>query len=433
MTEKNTNFDFSALLSTYCDKNMRVKFLDTVNGKAVSSLTLNSFSSLKKDILYYCKDLLPSSVDKRILYFDKEENKMGKSLLHFGGAFYIMDASSSIISYYLTPLLGKTPCVLDMCAAPGGKSIALSFRKQDALIVSNDISYTRALEIAKNTDRLGLANILSMSMDPLKINLPPLFDVILLDVPCSGSGMIRKEPKMKEDWSMEKVQHLLPIQENLLDKAYTLLKKDGILAYSTCSLSIEEDEDQIQKFIRKHPDIEEIKVKVSEDIIPGKYGYHLIPGIYKGEGIYYCFLRKKEGQAYTPDEIKYKIASPVSSLKVFPYRKNQFLLPRMYKELSSLPYIVPGIKQLDDSPHPKCPFDHAYSKVCEDIPLLEITKEQAFLYADGQEITLSSSEEDGLKVICYEGLRLGFGKKVRNKLKNYLPKGLKTHLEDIES
>jgi 16S rRNA C967 or C1407 C5-methylase (RsmB/RsmF family) len=421
------NFDFASLLRQYSDKNVIDKFKVVLTKKAVSSFLINpnviTAETIEKDLTPLTKD----PQDPLLFRYDREALPLGKSLLHAGGAFYILDPSSAAISYYLKDLVAKDPLVLDMAAAPGGKSIAFSFRRPDSLIVANDLSYSRALEIAKNTDRLGLTNILSLSLDLQALRVASCFDLVILDAPCSGSGMIRKDEAMAADWSPEKVSRLLPVQEALLEKGYSLLKKGGILAYSTCSLSVEEDEDQITAFLKRHPQAEEIKIKVPDTIITGKAGYHLIPGVYDGEGIYFAFIRKNEGSPYVAHEIKYE-ASPVPGLHAFRYRKNLFFLSRMVGELSNLPYLVPGIKQLDDSDHPKCLYDHAYSKVSPEIPLLELSKEEALLYESGQELSVSSSLADGLVILTYQSLRLGFGKKLGKKVKNYLPKGLRQNL-----
>ncbi|MFA6860986.1 MAG: hypothetical protein WCR56_01160 [Bacilli bacterium] len=427
-----TKMDYSLLVAPYCSKEQQTCFMAGLKEKAITSLLLNSSKLNKETLLKSYPDLNEDQKDTYLFRFDKEEEQLGKSLLHFGGGFYILDPSSAAISYYLSPLVKKNPLVLDLCAAPGGKSIAFSLRRPDSLIVANDISYQRAVEITKNTDRLGMSNILSLSLDPTRISLPSLFDLVILDAPCSGSGMIRKDPEMEKDWSLEKMNHLLPIQAYLLDKAYECLKKDGLLAYSTCSLSIEEDEEQIKSFIKKHPDMKVEKIPVSKDIVSGvsKLGYHLIPGVYQGEGIYFIFLRKTSGAEVIDEEIKYKVASPIPGMKVFAYRKNEFLVPKMTRELSSLPFIAPGIKIHDDTEHPKCPFDHAYSKVNQNLKTLELTKEEAIAYALGNEVTIHSDMADGLLILTYQGLRLGFGKKVGIRIKNYLPKGLRANLTD---
>lgn len=398
-----------------------------LTGKPVSGILLNKSAFEKETFVKVFPQAKQDPDDPLLFRFDKETLPLGKSLFHFGGGGYILDPSSATISLYLAPLLSEKPLVMDLAAAPGGKSIALALRRQDCLIVANDYSYSRALEIPKNTDRLGLSSILALSLDPQTLALPPLFDAIILDAPCSGSGMIRKNPAMLDDWSEEKVNRLLPLQEALLEKASSLLQKDGILAYSTCSLSSSEDEDQIERFLKRHPEFENVSLMPKATMIKGRHGLgiHLIPGVFDGEGIYFCFLRKKDGKRIEESLLASASVSPVPGLSVFSCRKNEYLLPRMYGALAHLPFLTPGIKIHNDEPHPKCAFDHAYSKVALGLPFFELTPEEARSYASGEEVRISSVAPDGLGIAFYQGLRLGFGKKIGNRLKNYLPKGLR--------
>ena len=413
------NFDFSTLVKPYLSDEDCDKFRQSLNDEPISSFIVNT--TINHDFNFDDRMIVQDKDDKLLYRFNKDEERLGKSLFHFAGAFYILDPSSATISYYLKDYLPDNFVSLDLCGAPGGKSIALSMRRNDGLYLCNDISFTRANEITKNADRLGLNNLYSLSIDPERINLGPIFDCLILDVPCSGSGMIRKEPKMKEDWSIEKVQRLLPIQANLLEKAYSLLKAGGILAYSTCSLSLEEDEEQIAMFLKAHPDMSEIKVKTRDGMREGKFGYHMVPGIFDGEGIYFCLLRKEGTSNFKFTQTKTKDSN-------FTFGKNKYKTPIMYDEIAKLNFLSPGRKINDSSEHPKCEFDHAYSKVCDSYPIIEVSKEQGIEYAKGNEIKCDSNVKDGLVILSYEGCRLGFGKKVGNKIKNYLPKGLRENL-----
>lgn len=422
---------FSELLSPYCSEEEKEQFLSHLDDTPVSSFILNTYHNYTPSFPSIRKD----EEDSLLYLFDKDDVALGKSADHFSGAFYILDPSSATISYYLKDYLKKDFNCLDLCGAPGGKTISLAMRRKDGFYLCNDISYQRANEIRKNVERLGLTNVLSLSIDPINISSDLLFDCIILDVPCSGSGMIRKEEKMKEDWSTDKVERLLPIQKNLLEKGYQLLKKDGILAYSTCSLSIEEDEIQVKEFLSRHNDMEQIMISPKKGMKVGKdnLGYHMIPGLFEGEGIYFCLLKKKDGHLSSFTALnktgRYKETDKI----IFDYRKNSYVVDKMYKEISSLPYIAPGIKIKDDSPHPKCEFDHAYSKIAADINHIDIDEKSAIEYIKGNEIKTDQNGKDGLCVVTYKSIPLGFGKKVKDKIKNYLPKGLRESILPLET
>lgn len=421
-------YDFSSLL-TYCSPEEIEKFKEGLNQPSVSSLILNTSKFTSSQLEDTFSDLKKDDTDHLLYRFSKEEDRMGKTLEHFAGAFYILDPSSGVISSYLEKLLPKNFVSLDLCAAPGGKTIAMDLRRKDGLYLANDIAFDRAIEISKNAQRLSLANILTLSIDPVKLSLPEMFDLVILDAPCSGSGMIRKEPKMAKDYSEEKVTRLLPIQENLLEKAYECTKKDGIIAYSTCSLSIKEDEEQVKSFMKRHPDVEMIPLSPKEGMVIGKenIGYHMIPGIYDGEGIYFVLLRKTKGDAYQLNQSK-DVKKYNDELMSLSFKGNTYLLSKFYQEFSKLPFIAPGMKVYDKSEHPKCEYDHAYSKVSDDIQLVEIDRQSALSYVQGNEVKIDSAIKDGLVILVYQKMRLGLGKNVKGKVKNYLPKGLRSNL-----
>ena len=421
-------YDFSSLL-TYCSPEEIGKFKEGLNQPSVSSLILNAGKYTSSQLEETFSDLKKDDTDPLLYRFSKEEDRMGKTLEHFAGAFYILDPSSGVISSYLEKLLPKDFVSLDLCAAPGGKTIAMDLRRKDGLYLANDIAFDRAIEISKNAQRLALSNILTLSIDPVKLSLPEMFDLVILDAPCSGSGMIRKEPKMAKDYSEEKVTRLLPIQENLLEKAYECTKKDGIIAYSTCSLSIKEDEEQVMSFMKRHPDVEMIPLSPKEGMVIGKenIGYHMIPGIYDGEGIYFVLLRKTKGDVYQINQSK-EVKKYNDELMSLSFKGNTYLLSRFYQEFSKLPFIAPGMKVYDKSEHPKCEYDHAYSKVSDDIQLVEIDRQAALSYVQGNEVKVDASIKDGLVILAYQKMRLGLGKNVKGKVKNYLPKGLRSNL-----
>ena len=188
--------------------------------------------------------------------------------------------------------------VLDLCAAPGGKSIELALRmKGKGVLVANDLSYPRAKDLSQNIERMGLGNVIVTANDFEKLTgrYPRFFSSILLDAPCSGSAMFRKNELAKEDWSYEKVLKQAAIQKRLLESAYALLSPGGSLMYSTCSFSKEENEDVILPFLSAHPDMKAAAVPDS----PGFYhhpalpeGVHLYPHRYRGEGQFFCLLQK---------------------------------------------------------------------------------------------------------------------------------------------
>ncbi len=414
-------FPFLSMIRHYSDDSIADIFAKNADKKAVTGIVKNMQSNTD-DLLSLISDVSERLDD--ITYRVKEDNniRLGKSVYHFAGAFYMMDPSSSYVTYQVAKMLPVNPLVYDMCAAPGGKSISLSMRRNDACIIANDISFQRADETVKNINRLGITNIAVTSNDPLKTDYEPYFDLVILDAPCSGSGMIRKEEKMLKDFSQEKVERLLPIQKNLLDKAASYVREGGYLLYSTCSFSVEEDEDQVKTFLKEHREFEYVPLEKEGGVIDGvdSLGYHLLPGVSRGEGIYYALLRKLDrGSRLNVDPV----------LTEFKYKDNVYVCREIPSPFDRLNFLTPGIKKYDRSQYAKCEFDNAYCKVDNKTPLLELDEKEAISYIAGSEIRKESDAKDGLVILCFDSFRLGYGKKVGNRIKNYLPKGLRTDIE----
>ena len=226
--------------------------------------------------------------------YDKNEYDLGKSIYHDAGAIYISDASALMVAYVLNA--NKDDVVLDMCAAPGGKSIQTSILMQnEGVIIANDLSYNRALVLSQNVERMGRKNIVVISNDLSKNRFPMnSFSKIILDAPCSGSGMFRKENKMLDDWSIEKVKKQAEIQKQLIDLAYSYLCEGGELIYSTCSFSKEENFMVVSYLLNKYDDIHVVPLTNYKDIslTPINEGITLSYSSFCGEGQYFCLLKK---------------------------------------------------------------------------------------------------------------------------------------------
>lgn len=199
--------------------------------------------------------------------------------------------------------------VLDLCAAPGGKSTELGARLQgEGLLVSNDISNSRAKALLKNLELFGIPNICVTSETPEKLAsvFGPYFDKILVDAPCSGEGMFRKDPNLIKSWLERGPEYYAPIQRQILKSAAAMLKPGGMLLYSTCTFAKLEDEDTIQWILEEEPDLELVPIEPWEGACGGFDGMpviRLFPHKIEGEGHFLALLRKKNTQA--PDGGKF--------------------------------------------------------------------------------------------------------------------------------
>nr|MCR5673569.1 RsmB/NOP family class I SAM-dependent RNA methyltransferase [Lachnospiraceae bacterium] len=217
-------------------------------------------------------------------YYDDAEP--GKHPLHAAGSYYIQEPSA-MIPVTMLDINDSGLKVLDLCAAPGGKSSQIADLMQGCgLLVSNEIIPSRASILSENTERMGVVNALVLNEEPAVLagRFPAFFDRILVDAPCSGEGMFRKNPEAASEWSPENVNMCAQRQNMLLDVAASMLAPGGKIVYSTCTFSPEEDEGAADRFLAAHPEFE---------IAGGPE--HIYPHTHKGEGHFaVSFIRSAE-------------------------------------------------------------------------------------------------------------------------------------------
>lgn len=246
--------------------------------------------------------LEPVPWTKKGFYYDSQD-RPARHPAYFAGLYYLQEPSAMTPAAMLPVKPGDK--VLDVCAAPGGKSTELAAKlKGEGLLVSNDISYSRARALLKNLELAGAANIAVVSEDPGKLAKvwPEFFDKILVDAPCSGEGMFRRNEDMVKDWVERGPEYYSPIQRQILEQAVAMLKPGGMLLYSTCTFSKLEDEDNIDFLLETHPEME--LVPLDHSAVPGSAKgigrlecMRLFPHRIRGEGHFLALLRKKGGEA----------------------------------------------------------------------------------------------------------------------------------------
>lgn len=402
-------------ICTYLNESEKRKLLESnLTGAFKGGVVKPIYKDLVKQHLPYIDYPFKDEMDNVFCYRQNDE-KPGLNVLHFGGVYYLLDPSSAFVPNQFSKS-NKTNLVLDMCAAPGGKTITYAIKHPNDLIIANEISLSRANELTKNIERMGLANVIVTCMDPQEINdsFNSIFDRILLDAPCSGSGMFCKEPKMLEDWTYDKVIKCSLIQKQLLKKAIKLCALNGEILYSTCSYSNEEDDEVIEATLDES--IEIVNINSSFDTYKTKYGNILFPYIFNGEGQYVSKLRKIKG-----DKIDINL---LKSNNVDKIEKQYVIHPLLKKLPAGLKIIKPGIKIYDNREHSKIIYDNDYKFLCP-IKKVEITYEQACSFIKGSEVFLNTNYSKKEEVVVtYKDIPLGYGRIVSNKIKNLLPKGL---------
>ena len=226
-------------------------------------------------------------------------------LLH-AGCYYVQEASSMFLAEVLRQHVNGTVAMLDLCAAPGGKStLALQTLPEGSLLVSNEPVKTRANILAENLSKWGNPNVIVTNAYPADIaRSGALFDVVLCDVPCSGEGMFRKDEGAIGEWSVQSVDRLWRLQREIVAEAWKTLRPGGLLVYSTCTFNLREDEENV-RWIANEYDADILPVNISGEwnitssLLEGFVSpvYRFIPGVTRGEGLFMAVLRKSDSES----------------------------------------------------------------------------------------------------------------------------------------
>lgn len=405
------------------------------NGKVTHALILNDKKMSDEEFVSRFPHVRKHKFVEHAYYYDKDEYEFGKSLLYDDGVFSIEDASAMMVNYFLKP--ETDDIVLDVCAAPGGKSIGASLMmKDEGIIVSNDISYPRAKAMSQNVERMGRGNIIVASNDFIfsHVHFANTFDKIILDAPCSGSAMMRKNALAKSDWKYEKVKNNSRKQLELLDLAYGMLKEGGTLSYSTCSFSFEEDENVILLFKKMHPEIEIADLPQDDSFVRSEelpQAVRLHPNHFEGEGQFICLFKKPGTLVKTKKEIisnqRYKNFIDQYGLQD---RSNEMMRNKFYSlsqhfDVSHLNILRYGVK-LFEMRNIYIP-DHHLTHFLSPSYSIPISYEEAKAYIHGD--TFPLERPDNFYIVSYDNQNLGYVKVTQGVAKNHYPKGLRRELD----
>ncbi len=424
--EKYLGEEFDAFVSSYdlpVTKGIRVNELKCTPEKLIDLMPIKLLPSP------FCSDS----------FYSEEEIKVGFNPLHSAGAFYSQEPSASVPVELLDPKPGDL--VLDMCAAPGGKTTQIASKlKGEGLIICNEVVKSRANILLSNVERMGIANAVVTSSYPEKIAevLPEYFDKIVVDAPCSGEGMFRKNSEAITEWSPEHVESCAVRQLAILNDAADCLKKGGTLVYSTCTFSYEENEGVISAFLKSHPDFELVPVN-TEYAHSGLEGMPVVR-IYPmdgGEGHFAAKLRKL-GEY----EADYKICNDKKSEKiellndltskkwenVTVAKDKIYLLPKDLPNLKGLNVLRAGVLFGEIIKNRVEPHHHFFMASSMDgltnTINLDINSDELLHFLRGEEI---ETDTKGYTAVCVNGITIGFGKASNGRLKNKYPKGLRYH------
>lgn len=423
--------DFVEHLKTYLSEKEISLLMDSLNEPSKHGALLNTRKMSDEKFLSLFPHVVPHPIVPHAYLYDKNEYDLGKSIYHTLGCFYLQEPSAMLPSYLLDPKPSET--VLDLCAAPGGKSVQASFLMNNkGVIISNDIARNRCSAILENVERLGIGNIVITNNDFSKIyrNYENYFDRIILDAPCSGSGMFRKENKMAEDWSYNKVIKYQEVQKELITMAYQMLKPGGTMVYSTCSFSYEEDEEVI-KHLLDNSDAKIIEIPDNPLFYVNKknpLGVHLLPFLFPGEGHYICLIKKpgmikSEKPIHAGKNNKNHLQNCACTYvkkfgnTLFGYDK-EFL----NKGLNIIRLGVKIGEKIDDFIR----FDYHYAHyVGTFTPTFSLNFTELEKYFKGE--TLSLNCPKGYVLLQYDGVNIDITKSDIKTIKNHLPKSLRRY------
>ena len=380
-------------------------------------------------------------------YYDPE-TRPGLHPWHAAGAYYLQEPSAMAPAELLDPQPGER--VLDLCAAPGGKTTQIAGKMAGkGILVCNEIHPKRATILASNVERMGIANALVLNEHPARLveRFEAFFDRILVDAPCSGEGMFRKHDAAGTDWSPETVTMCARRQAEILDSAAVMLRPGGRLVYSTCTFSPEENEGSVGAFLDRHPDYS-VETICAPEFSPGRPAwangnpaltgtFRLWPHRLRGEGHFAAVLRRagEEPGAALPTEPGERLQKEIGSLLEelgltlpagIPVRfgDHVFLAPPELPVLRGLKVLRPGLelaelrKDLAVPAHALALWTNQAAS-CHD---LHADDPACAAYLRGETLPTAAR---GWTLVRVDGLSLGWGKGSVGVLKNHYPKGLR--------
>lgn len=449
-------------------------FIKSYETDRVQGLRFNPLKGDTKELFAQYQErfgLTPVSWCQEGYYYDNEK-RPGKHGLHEAGLYYIQEPSAMAVTELLDPKPGER--ILDLCAAPGGKTTHIGGRMDNqGILVSNEIHPARAKILSRNVERMGLGNCVVTNEDSgrLKTFFPEFFDKMVVDAPCSGEGMFRKDELAREQWSPENVIHCAKRQQEILDNAASMLKPGGRLVYSTCTFAPEEDEQAVELFLKNHPEFSVEKAAEGSSVYTLSQGrpewtkenteavkdtFRIWPHKSEGEGHYLACLKKQGGFSEKIGKDKKesrgkKACAELSLLKkmwkdllteegrehweklctqdrIALYGEQLYLLPEGMPELSGIRVLRPGLHLATVKKNRLEPA-HGLALVLKPEELCrklsfdgESVEIQAYLAGNTLQ---AEGAENGWTLICADGFPLGWAKAASGVMKNHYPKGLR--------
>ena len=369
-------------------------------------------------------------------YYDPD-SRPGLHVFHEAGVYYLQEASAMSPVHLLDPQPGERVC--DLCAAPGGKTTQIAGRMMgEGFLLCNEINPKRAKILSRNIERMAVANALVTNEHPATLaeRYAGGFDKVLIDAPCSGEGMFRKEEAAVTDWSVETVEMCARRQAEILHSGARLVRPGGRLVYSTCTFAPEEDELAVAAFLESHPDFEAETIEAPWFVPVPNGGHRMWPHKLLGEGHFAAVLRKKgdDDCDYTPIQgvkIPKEWAAFAKELDIdLPAGKPVLFGDTLYwtpdgmPEIGRLKVMRPGL-ELGTVKKDRFEPAHALAlwlKECRNVQDYSADSKEITDYIHGNVVP---SQVRGWTLVTADGYSIGWGKGDGKVLKNHYPKGLR--------
>jgi len=453
--------DFEQQMSSMMGDKNYLEFKNALLKPSKSSIRLNSAKSCQMD---FEATPVPWNVEG---YFLNKRPKFTLDPLFHAGAYYVQEASSMFIQHILESIHApKSGLYLDLCAAPGGKSSLLSsYLGDEGMLLANEVIKARSSILRENMIKWGLGNTLVTNNDPDHFEpLEGLFDLVLVDAPCSGEGMFRKDPQAREEWSLENVQLCAARQQRILDRAGALAGEGGYLIYSTCTFNENENENMI-RFLTQEFAYEPVRIPLEADwgIVETSteteegtfYGYRFFPHLVDGEGFFITVLKRPEDTYFQnpkrQKEFKHPfikrankqerahIANEVGlddNWAMYRLKDSYFALKteweKHFEHIASILKIRYFGTELGKFNKGQFIPTHDWAVSIlpkKQFPSFEISLDEALSYLRKEDLTLDIPE-GGWVLLTYKKLPIGWVKNIGNRINNYYPKEWRIRMRD---
>ena len=382
-------------------------------------------------------------------YYYNPDMQPGKAPLHEAGAYYIQEPSAMSAAELLEVKPGEMVC--DLCAAPGGKSTQIAGKMMgEGLLVTNEYYGSRAKILSQNIERMGVRNavVLNETSGHMAELFDEFFDKVLVDAPCSGEGMFRKDEAARSEWSTQNVKNCAERQAEILDNAAAMVRPGGILVYSTCTFSKEENEDTVKAFLERNREFFIDKPKIHQKLADAGFDenegmYRLWPHKLKGEGHFavrfvkgsdepddrgkqkkrpICGTAKKQDLKYFFEFAEKTLNTELNGEYVM-FGDSIYLVPELMTDLKGIKVERAGLK-LGCNKKNRFEPDHALAlalSTSEVKQVTELTEPEKYLRGE----TVPCKFDNGWTLVTINNVSIGWGKAQNGVLKNHYPKGLR--------